>query len=277
MAESGEKFPFQWIVAGDNRLWYPTSWWLLAVAKPAGRFPLSYFFRMGDPMRVTMCLFTVVFVGLLAGTAAADEVKVSHCYQGDRVAAIKAEVVRRCDDFEWSLGIDPELRHKRCDHGGDVALMEVTHAYAWAEIITGQHKSKVFEVLERYEIDATKARSKASASGPWVTDFDAMARKTAIHRLMKYLPKSSLGARAEGLAMMEEAGHRQQLGDNLIELGTAEVVTVPAVQPPSNGDPAKSDLDAIAGKGEVEPGGQADSPTVSRRATITSPRGKGSK
>jgi recombination protein RecT len=47
-----------------------------------------------------------------------------------------------------------------------------------------------FEVMSRAEVDAIRARSKAGRSGPWVTDYQAMAQKTVIRRLFKYLPVS---------------------------------------------------------------------------------------
>jgi recombination protein RecT len=48
-----------------------------------------------------------------------------------------------------------------------------------------------FEVMSRSEIDGIRSRSKSSGSGPWVTDYPEMARKTVLRRLCKYLPMSS--------------------------------------------------------------------------------------
>jgi hypothetical protein len=43
-------------------------------------------------------------------------------------------------------------------------------------------------------------RASASKSGPWKTDFDAMVRKTAVHRLRKMLPSSPVLDMAAGTA-----------------------------------------------------------------------------
>jgi recombination protein RecT len=47
-----------------------------------------------------------------------------------------------------------------------------------------------FEVLGKSDVDAIRKRSKTSENGPWVTDYDAMARKTAIKQALKTVPKS---------------------------------------------------------------------------------------
>ncbi len=44
--------------------------------------------------------------------------------------------------------------------------------------------------MTKPEIDAIRKRSRASGSGPWVTDYAEMARKTVVRRLFKYLPAS---------------------------------------------------------------------------------------
>jgi len=41
------------------------------------------------------------------------------------------------------------------------------------------------EVMQRDEINAIRKRSKASGAGPWVTDFDEMAKKTVLRRMSK--------------------------------------------------------------------------------------------
>ncbi len=45
-----------------------------------------------------------------------------------------------------------------------------------------------FEYMSRTKIEKIKARSKSGSSGPWKTDFEEMARKTVMRRLLKGLP-----------------------------------------------------------------------------------------
>lgn len=49
----------------------------------------------------------------------------------------------------------------------------------------------VFEQMSKGEVDEIRKRSKASNDGPWVTDYEMMARKTVIRRASRYLPMST--------------------------------------------------------------------------------------
>lgn len=102
-----------------------------------------------------------------------------HC--AIRAEAIKgafAEVVRAADAFDYELGLNPSLTHKpaRGDRG------ELEAAYCVFELPDG---SKRFTVMDGSEIRAIRARSRASSSGPWVTDEAEMWKKTVIRRAMK--------------------------------------------------------------------------------------------
>lgn len=98
------------------------------------------------------------------------------------IVDLYADVVYDGDEFDYNLGLHRDLRHKRTPKSD---RSKVTHAYAVAHFVGGGH---VFEVLDRIDIDARRNRSKAKDAGPWVTDFDAMAKKSAVRALAKWLP-----------------------------------------------------------------------------------------
>lgn len=101
--------------------------------------------------------------------------------KSERIASIRAEVVCEHDDFAWTNG---EITHHidwKKPRGPMVAV------YAEATYKDG-HKQTT--VLTKEEVDKTRARSKAKDGGPWVTDYEEMAKKTAVRRLAKYLPLS---------------------------------------------------------------------------------------
>jgi recombination protein RecT len=63
-------------------------------------------------------------------------------------------------------------------------------AYAYYVIVQFKDGTEKNEVMTRDECEAIRKRSKAGSSGPWVTDFDEMAKKTVFRRASKWLPLS---------------------------------------------------------------------------------------
>lgn len=105
------------------------------------------------------------------------------CYRSGYVANIHADIVCENDDFEFDRG--EVIKHKinfRQERGAMYA------AYA---IVTLKDGTKKCEVLSRQEIESVRARSKAGKSGPWVTDYSEMAKKTAFRRVSKWIPLSA--------------------------------------------------------------------------------------
>lgn len=116
-----------------------------------------------------------------------------------RVAAIWAFAVYEGDDFLATYGTEPSIHHEPC---GDTNPARLTHAYAVAQMDSG---ARVFRVVTRAEIEAARDRGGSKGSGPWKTDFAAMATKTAILRLGAIIPGSS-----ELMRGQEAEWHEQQ-------------------------------------------------------------------
>lgn len=100
------------------------------------------------------------------------------------VTSIESHIVYEKDFFDLSLGIDTKIEHKPFLLGdrGEPRLV-----YGVAHFKDGSHH---FEWMTMQQVNQIRARSKAKDSGPWVTDFDQMVRKTLIRRMMNYLPMS---------------------------------------------------------------------------------------
>jgi recombination protein RecT len=122
-----------------------------------------------------------------------------------QISTVYAHAVHANDEFRYTLGLDPTLIHKPTsgEPGDLIAVYAVCHL---------RDGGKQFEVLQRREIDAIRSQSKASSSGPWVTHYDEMAKKTALRRLCKLLPTSPELARAAALDELAEASQPQDLG-----------------------------------------------------------------
>lgn len=118
------------------------------------------------------------------------------------VRGIWAHAVYEGDRFEQTLGTTPRLVHEPSATATRNART-LTHVYACA-MIAGDD-SPAFIVLRRDEVEQARMRG-ASGSGartPWDTDYEAMAIKTAVRRLVKWLPKSVELARAD---VIDDAG-----------------------------------------------------------------------
>lgn len=136
------------------------------------------------------------------------------------VGPIYAYVVREGDAFDYGLGTDPYIKHRPSE---DPAREEkpITHAYAVAKGRESRDECQ-FEVLTRAQIEARRKRSAAADEGPWITDLEAMCKKTAARSLWKWLPKSAEMARAEAI---EDATDRGASITGALDPAVAEAMT----------------------------------------------------
>lgn len=104
------------------------------------------------------------------------------CYRGGEVSTVQAHTVYANDEFEYELGLEPKLRHvpAKRDRG------EPTCFYAMFRTRSGGYG---FEVMSIDDVRAHARRySKSYGSGPWQTNFEEMAKKTVLKRVLKYAP-----------------------------------------------------------------------------------------
>lgn len=102
------------------------------------------------------------------------------------IASVVAEVVHEKDDFDIEYGMEPKLIHKPYIDGDPGP---VRGAYVVVRF-KGDGTEPVIKYMPKSEIDAHRRRSKAGGSGPWVTDYDEMAKKTVFRSVFKWLPIS---------------------------------------------------------------------------------------
>ena len=102
------------------------------------------------------------------------------------IASITAEVVYENDEFDFVMGDDERIIHKRPKFG--TPRGKPIGAYA----IARTHKDGVYrEVMDEAQLMAVRNVSR-SKSGPWDGPFaDEMRRKTVLRRIAKRLPSSS--------------------------------------------------------------------------------------
>lgn len=100
---------------------------------------------------------------------------------------IDAHVVHEGDEFDYEYGLNPFLRHKPARGNGTAGTGAPTEVYAVATLLNG---GSGFVVMSIQQVEAIRKRSKSATNGPWVTDWEAMAKKTAIKQLIRFLPLS---------------------------------------------------------------------------------------
>lgn len=100
------------------------------------------------------------------------------------IADIHADVVYDKDEFTYSFGSDSHLKHiPNLKERGELVAV-----YSYVRL---KDNSSSFEVMSIKDVEKIRNRSKAKNSGPWVTDFNEMAKKTVFRRHSKWLPISS--------------------------------------------------------------------------------------
>lgn len=106
-------------------------------------------------------------------------------YRSGEVNVIQAQVVCENDEFTYSFGLDPQLKHVPATHDRGAPV------YVYAVFRT-KDDGYGFEVMSMDDVRAHAQKySKAYSSGPWQTNFEEMAKKTVLKRVLKYAPLKS--------------------------------------------------------------------------------------
>lgn len=100
-----------------------------------------------------------------------------------QIISVAAGAIYSKDKFKYRKGFEEVLEHEPNfqDRG------ELCGFYAYA---TTKDGGRYAEVMTLQDINKIRARSKAKDFGPWVTDYEEMAKKTVLRRLCKLLPLS---------------------------------------------------------------------------------------
>ena len=100
------------------------------------------------------------------------------------ISSISAHAVHENDVFEYELGLEQKLVHKPSmnERGAIIGY------YAVARLKDGGGQ---FHFMSKGEVEKYRDKyAKAKNFGPWVSEFDGMAKKTCIRQLIKFLPIS---------------------------------------------------------------------------------------
>ena len=148
-----------------------------------------------------------------------------------------AQVVYENDEFEYSFGLEPKLVHRPAmeDRGNP------KYVYAMFRTKDGGYG---YEVMSIADVRAHAQRySKSFQNGPWQTNFEEMAKKTVLKRVLKYAPLKSEFMRAvaqdevvktEVSSDMYEVPSVYVDADYEVDASTGEIVREPETQDGDN-------------------------------------------
>lgn len=101
-----------------------------------------------------------------------------------QISTVEARTVHQNDAFDFDYGLDSKLNHKP-------ALENRGEPIAWYAVAKLKDGGFSFLVMGKQEMEQYRDKyAKSKKFGPWVDEFDAMARKTVLRQLIKYLPIS---------------------------------------------------------------------------------------
>ena len=125
---------------------------------------------------ITECQFQSGYKGLLA-----------LAYRSGEVSTVQAQVVYEHDKFEYELGLEPKLVHIPADGDRGAAV----RVYAVFKLKNGGYS---FEVMSMEDVKRHAQKySQAYKTGysPWQSNFEEMAKKTVLKKVLKYAPVRS--------------------------------------------------------------------------------------
>lgn len=113
-------------------------------------------------------------------------------YRNEQVQTIQSQIVYENDEFDYELGLNAKLSHRPAlqDRG------EMRLVYALFKLQNGGFG---FEVMSREDVILHAERYSQgynSSYSPWKSNFNDMAKKTAIKRVLKFAPMKTEFARA---------------------------------------------------------------------------------
>lgn len=113
-------------------------------------------------------------------------------YRSGEVESIQAHVVYENDEFDCEYGLEPKLIHKPAESNRG----EPTKVYAVFKTKSGGFGFEVMSMDDVRKHAAKYSKAYSSSFSPWKTNFEEMAKKTVLKRVLKYAPLKSDFVRA---------------------------------------------------------------------------------
>lgn len=144
-------------------------------------------------------------------------------YRSGEVEVIQSHVVYENDEFTCEYGLDPKLTHVPATGNRGEAIS----VYAMFKTKTGGFGFEVMSMDDVKKHAAKYSKSYKSSFSPWSTNFEEMAKKTVLKKVLKYAPLKSDFVKAAVQDETVKKGLAEDMFDvpaeNLVEADYEEV------------------------------------------------------
>ena len=136
-------------------------------------------------------------------------------YRSGEVEVVQAQCVYENDKFECEYGIEPKLKHVPAD-GDRGKLIKI---YAMFRTKSGGYGFEVMSIKDIEDHAKKYSKSYNSSSSPWKSNFEEMAKKTVLKRVLKYAPLKSDFVRS----VVQDETVKTELSDDMYEVPAEQI------------------------------------------------------
>lgn len=156
-------------------------------------------------------------------------------YRSGEVSIIQAHTVYSNDEFSFELGLEPTLKHKpaMADRGEPVWFYGVFRTQS------GGYGFEVMSVEDVRKHAKKYSQAYNSAYSPWTKNFEEMAKKTVLKKVLKYAPLKSDFVRN----LSADESIKAELSKDMLDLPNSYIET--------EYEAAEEELEAAPETGEV--------------------------
>ena len=131
-------------------------------------------------------------------------------YRSGEVELVQAHIVYENDTFECEYGLEPKLVHKPADKDRG----EAVKVYAMFKTKSGGYGFDVMSMDDVRRHAEKYSQAYKSGFSPWKSNFEEMAKKTVLKRVLKYAPLKSDFVKA----VVQDESIKTELSDDMYEV-----------------------------------------------------------
>jgi recombination protein RecT len=131
-------------------------------------------------------------------------------YRSGEVELVQAHIVYENDEFVCEYGLEPKLVHKPADSDRGEAIK----VYAMFKTKSGGYGFDVMSMDDVRRHAEKYSQAYKSGFSPWKTNFEEMAKKTVLKRVLKYAPLKSDFVRA----VVQDESIKSEISEDMYEV-----------------------------------------------------------